>query len=243
MAHFYLDEELGPECEPGSVVTLTGAEAKHVLTVSRVRVGERLLLGNGVGLRLAGRVVEAVPGTVRIEVEESEQFPAPTTRIILAQALAKGGRDESAIQAATELGVDRVIPWQAERSISRWHGNKVTAGVERWRTIVREAAKQSIRVWTPEVAGLTATDALARSNEHVRMIVLQPGAETELTSLTVDDRDLLLVVGPEGGISPAELELFRSVGAECVRLGDSVLRTSTAGPAALAVVNVLLGRW
>lgn len=243
MAHFYLNEELGSEYPPGSVITLTGAEARHALTVSRARVGERLLVGNGSGLTLAGRVVDVTTSAVRLEVERSDRVPAPTVRITLAQALAKGGRDEAAVQAATELGVDRVIPWQAERSVSRWQGNKVTAGVERWRAIVREATKQSIRAWTPEVAELTGTKGLAAQAGEARMLVLQPDAETGLSSLTGGDRDLLLVVGPEGGISPAELELFRAAGAEMVRLGDSVLRTSTAGPAAIAVVNVMLGRW
>ncbi len=108
---------------------------------------------------------------------------------------------------------------------------------------MREATKQSIRAWTPEVAELTGTKGLAAQAGEARMLVLQPDAETGLSSLTGGDRDLLLVVGPEGGISPAELELFRAAGAEMVRLGDSVLRTSTAGPAAIAVVNVMLGRW
>lgn len=243
MAHFYLNEELGSECPPGSIVTLAGAEAKHALTVSRARVGERLLVGNGSGLRLTGSVVEVAQGTVRVEVEESDHVPAPAVRITLAQALAKGGRDESAVQAATELGVDRIIPWQAERSVSRWQGNKVTAGVERWRTIAREAAKQSIRVWTPEVTELTTTDVLTGSALGARMLVLHPDAETELSSVATDSRDLLLVVGPEGGIAPAELGRFRDAGGEVVRLGNSVLRTSTAGPAAIAVVNVMLGRW
>jgi 16S rRNA (uracil1498-N3)-methyltransferase len=137
-----------------------------------------------------------------------------------------------------------VIPWQAARSISRWEGAKVAKGRDRWTAIVREASKQSIRPWVPDVLDLATTKQLAAMvSSAVRMLVLDPTAEAPLASLTLDDRDLLVVVGPEGGIAPQELATLTAAGAELARLGPEVLRTSTAGPAAIAVLNVGLGRW
>jgi 16S rRNA (uracil1498-N3)-methyltransferase len=231
----------------GDVVVLTGDEARHAATVNRMRVGEHTAIGDGRGLVVEGVVAHVEPKKLELAIEAVHMHPEPTPRVVLVQALAKGDRDELAIQTATELGVSGVVPWQAERSVSRWAGPKVAKGIERWSAIVREAAKQSIRPFVPTVGDLTDSAALALLAVENRMLVLEPTADsrlTESTALTADDpRPVLLVVGPEGGISPRELELFTSAGAQTVRLGDEVLRTSSAGPAALAVVNVALGRW
>ena len=255
MAHFFLDESLDPgECTPGSTVSIGGTEARHAVTVSRVREGERLLIGNGSGLMLSGTVAGAAATELRLVISEARIVPAPSRRITLVQALAKGDRDELAVQAATELGIDEVVPWSASRSVSRWEGAKRIKGRDRWTSIVREAAKQSIRAWLPSVAELATTKDLARRAAGSRMLVLEPTASVRLTALAIDSveidsveidplADFCLVVGPEGGITPAELEALTEAGALAVRLGDTVLRTSTAGPAALAVLNQSLGRW
>jgi 16S rRNA (uracil1498-N3)-methyltransferase len=167
---------------------------------------------------------------------------------VLVQALAKGDRDELAVQAATELGVDEVVPWAAARSVSRWEGAKIAKGTARWRSITREATKQAIRPWAPEVSGLATTRQLAARAAAETVLVLEPTAEQALSQVDLEGAggapsSVLVVVGPEGGVSPAELELLAGAGAVPVRLGDSVLRTSTAGPAALAVLSVRLGRW
>ena len=246
MAHFFLDETLRAEdCAPGAVVRVGGSEARHAVTVSRIRPGESLRLGNGSGLILAGTGVTAEPTELSLSVDTRTVTPAATPRIVLVQALAKGDRDELAIQAATELGIDGVIPWAAARSVTRWEGPKVAKGRERWASIVREATKQSIRPWLPEVAGLTSTKQLVALAATTRMLLLEPTAEGRLTEVAppTDDRDILLVVGPEGGIAPSELAALEQAGAARVRLGDTVLRTSTAGPAALAILNATLGRW
>jgi 16S rRNA (uracil1498-N3)-methyltransferase len=226
-------------------VTVDGAEARHAVTVSRVRPGDRLRLGNGAGLLLEGAVLTAEAGQLTLRVDEASETRAATPRIHLVQALAKGDRDELAIQAATELGVDGITPWSAARSITKWDGPKIAKGHERWSSIVREASKQSIRAWLPSVAQLTSTKQLAVLAATTRMLLLDPTATGRLTEVAVptDDRDILLVVGPEGGISPAEVLLLEQAGARAVRLGDTVLRTSTAGPAALAILNATLGRW
>lgn len=244
MSHLYLDETLDlAGAAPGSLVRLTGDEARHAVTVSRVRVGEQLSVGNGRGELATAVVVEAAPRELVLALGAVASTPAPSPRITLVQALAKGDRDELAVQAATELGVDAIVPWSASRSVSRWEGPKAEKGRARWASIVREATKQSIRPWMPEVAALTATSALAAHLGGARVLLLEPTAQAPLTGIRDDGRDLALVVGPEGGIAPAEIERLVAAGAETVRLGDSVLRTSTAGPAAIAVLNARLGRW
>lgn len=244
MAHHYIDESLdSADFVAGGVLTLTGAEARHASTVSRIRAGETVRVGDGRG-RVATAVVESSEsGRVSLVVEAVEEVPPPSPRLVLVQALAKGDRDELAIQAATELGVDEVVPWQAARSISRWSGVKEEKGRERWRSIVREASKQSLRARVPEVSGVAALRALLERASDQRVLVLEPTATARLSAVVPDGRDLVLVVGPEGGIAPEELRALEEAGAEQVALGDSVLRTSTAGPAAIAVLSARLGRW
>lgn len=242
MSSLYLREDL-EAVEPGDLVRLEGAEARHAVTVSRLRVGETVSVGNGRGLVVTGAVVEASGRELVVEAHETRRTPRPAPGIRLVQALAKGGRDEMAVQAATELGVDAITPWAAARSVSRWEGPKIERGRERWASVVREACKQSIRAWLPEVGPLESTDDIARRAATERVLVLEPDADVPLSSIGADARDIVLVVGPEGGVSERELQRLVAAGAESVRLGESVLRTSTAGPAAIAVLNVALGRW
>jgi 16S rRNA (uracil1498-N3)-methyltransferase len=253
MANQYLSDELGSP-SIGETVVIGGGEARHAVTVSRLGVGELVRVGNGLGVIASGTVTAAQPSEFRFEVQTIESIERASPAIWLAQALAKGDRDELAIQAATELGVDGIIPWTAARSISRWEGAKIAKGQERWAAVVREATKQSARAWMPEVAPLVSTKELAGLAESTRMIVLDPLALESLTAVALrqaqgpesaqgPDDDIVLVVGPEGGISPAEFDLLFAAGAVGVRLGDGILRTSTAGPAAIAVLSAKLGRW
>lgn len=242
MAHFYLVEEL-ESVAVGDRVTVTGSEARHAVTVSRLAAGESIAIGNGAGLVVTGTVETAEHTSLVVVVTGVTIEDRRTPAVFLAQALAKGDRDELAVQVATELGIDGVIPWSAARSISRWEGAKVAKGRDRWSAVVREATKQSMRAWIPDVLDLVSTRQLAHMTASVRMIVLEPTAELALSDLEPDERDIILVVGPEGGIAPHELDELAAAGASVVRLGPEVLRTSTAGPAALAVLNVALGRW
>ncbi|MCW3494636.1 16S rRNA (uracil(1498)-N(3))-methyltransferase [Microbacterium sp. SSM24] len=241
--HFVLDEPTS--AGPGDTVVLTGSEAHHAASVRRVRVGEEITVGDGRGAWLTGRCESVAPREVVVRVEGRTDAAPPRPRVVLVQALAKGDRDELAIQAATELGVDEIVPWQAARSVSRWDAAKAEKGRARWSTIVREAAKQAHRAWIPEVSPLVTTAQLTTRAAASLALVLEPTGDERLTRLELahEDRDVLLVVGPEGGIAPEELERLAAAGAAIVRLGDSVLRTSTAGPAALAVVSAALGRW
>jgi len=230
----------------GALVTLTGSEAHHAAMVRRVRPQEQVTLGDGAGVWLTGECTLVEPKRVEVRITAREQIPAPTPRIVLVQALAKGDRDELAVQAATELGADEIVPWQASRSVSRWLPGKADKGRARWQTIVREAAKQAHRAWVPRVAEVVPTSGIAARAAASRVLVLEPTGAVRLTAVEFDasdGRDVVLVVGPEGGIAPEELTALTDAGATVVALGDTVLRTSTAGPAALAVVSTLLGRW
>jgi 16S rRNA (uracil1498-N3)-methyltransferase len=242
MAHFYLNDEL-TSAKVGERISVTGAEARHAVTVSRLAPGESLAVGNGAGLVVTGTIVSAEPAEFVLEVVTVSETPPASPAIWLAQALAKGDRDEYAVQQATELGVDGVIPWAAQRSIVKWEGNKIAKGAQRWSAIVREASKQSLRPWIPEVGDLASTAILCALAGQGRMLVLDPTAEQPLSAFEPDGRDVVLVVGPEGGISESELARLTAAGASAWSLGASVLRTSTAGPAAIAVLNTRLGRW
>ncbi len=244
--HFLLDEKV--LARPGETVVLTGAEAHHAAAVRRVRVGEEVTVGDGQGAWLTGTCESVAPREVVVRIDGRTDVPAPAPRVVLVQALAKGDRDELAVQAATELGVDEILPWQASRSVSRWDAAKAAKGRARWATIVREAAKQAHRAWVPEVGELVTTKQLTQrfAQGGASVFVLEPTGDERLTAIALDPadpRDVVLVVGPEGGIAPEELQALADAGARLVRLGDTVLRTSTAGPAALAIMNAALGRW
>jgi len=240
--HFLLETASGSQA--GDAVVLTGAEAHHAAAVRRVRVGEQVTVGDGAGVWLTGECESVAPREVVVRVTARQEVPPAAPRLVLVQALAKGDRDELAVQAAAELGVDEIVPWQASRSVSRWDAAKAEKGRSRWTGIVREAAKQAHRAWVPDVAAISTTTALAARAASADVLVLEPTAEERMSIVPLrGDRDIVLVVGPEGGMAPAELELFTAAGARLVRLGDTVLRTSTAGPAALAVAATRLGRW
>lgn len=244
MSSLYLDPDLeSHQVGVGASTALTGSEARHAATVSRVRVGETIAIGNGRGFVVQGPATEVSPSLVVITVTDLRVDTAAKPALWLAQALAKGDRDEAAVQAACELGVDGVIPWSAQRSIVKWDGAKERKGHERWSAIVREASKQSIRSFLPEVAAIVTTKQLAQLGNTTRMLVLSPNSSAKLSDLVPDGRDVVIVVGPEGGVSPGEIGTLVAAGAEPVKLGDTVLRTGTAGPAAIAALNVLMGRW
>lgn len=244
MAHLYFVEHLAVDAH---TATITGEEARHAIKVARIRVGESIVLADGKGLKTRATVTAVVGDRVECSCETPESEALDKPAVILVQALAKGDRDELAIQTATELGVGGVIAWQSERSISRWSGEKAAKGIHRWRAIVREASKQSMRALVPAVDGPVVTKDLAGlADGAAQWVVLDPRGETSLTewASTADlNRVVMLVVGPEGGISDSEMEFFREIGARRVKFGDNVMRTSTAGPAAIAALRALLGKW
>ncbi|WP_149202798.1 16S rRNA (uracil(1498)-N(3))-methyltransferase [Actinotalea subterranea] len=241
-------------CAAGSRYELSGAEARHAGVVQRRRAGERVDVVDGAGVRIRCTIAQVEPGRLVLEVLEREDEPAPTVRLVLAQALAKGDRDELAIEAATEVGVDAVLPWQAARSIVVWRGDRAAKSRAKWCATVREAAKQSRRAFVPHVHEAVDTRGLVARVRDLTgaggvALVLHESAELPLWDTDLPEpapdgsTDVLVVVGPEGGIADEELAVLADAGARPVLLGPHVLRTSTAGPVALALLARRLGRW
>ena len=259
---------------PGDMYLLDGLEGRHAGVVQRRGVGERIDVVDGAGLRLTCRVTAVQASEVTLEVVSVEREPSDGVSVVLVQALAKGDRDELAIEAATEAGVDAVLPWQAERSVVVWRGDRAAKSRARWVATVRAATKQARRASLPGVGDVVDAKGLAARTAQVvaaggTVLVLheeatlpiaqaalpalpalgagaqEPAAQTPEDSATGSDapREILVVVGPEGGISERECTLLTEAGATLVRLGPHVLRTSTAGPIAVALLSERLGRW
>ncbi len=205
-----------------------------------------MLLSDGLG-GLAHAVVEATGrDTVALAITSRETLAPPAPRVLIAQALVKGDRGELAVELATEAGVDGILPWRAARCVARWEdGPRGEKALARWRSTVREAAKQARRPWLPVVEEPVTTDALARRMGEVALaLVLHEGATEALAAVDLPTQgDLLLVVGPEGGVADDELAAFAAAGARAVRLGAEVLRASTAAAVALGALGVLTRRW
>jgi 16S rRNA (uracil1498-N3)-methyltransferase len=229
----------------GASTVLDGAEGHHAATVRRLRAGEELVLADGAGGVADCVVTGPAPGGLRLAVTAVRRLAPPEPRFVLVQALAKGDRGELAVELAVELGVDEVVPWPAARSVTRWEGPRGQRSLERWRSTARAAAKQSRRAWLPAVAEPASTrDVTALIGAAAGTLVLHEAAQVPLASAPLPDAgDLLLIVGPEGGLDDTELAAFTAAGATAVRLGAPVLRTSTAGAAALAALSVRTGRW
>ncbi len=224
----------------GGAYTLAGAEGHHAADVQRLRVGESLLLGDGVGGTATATVTGVAKGRLELDVFQVSRVAAPSPRLVVAQGLAKGDRGELAVQVMTEVGVDEIVPWSATRSVVRWQGERGERSAQRWAATAREAAKQARRDWHPVVSAPASTAELAQRLH----LVLHEEATVALSTVDLPaGGEIVLAVGPEGGIAPEELAVFEKAGAVAVRLGDSVLRTSTAGVAALAVLATRLRRW
>ncbi len=228
-------------------MVLAGPEGHHAATVQRLRVGEELLLADGRGGTATALVTAVGRGTLDLDVTGRGYVDAANPRLVVVQGIAKGDRGELAVQAMTEVGVDEIVPWAAGRSVVQWRGERGVRARGKWVATAREAAKQARRAWLPVVAGAPdeSTAMVARRIAGAAAgYVLHEEATDRLATVELPDRgEIVLVVGPEGGITPAELSAFREAGARPVRLGDTVLRTSTAGVAALAVLATRLLRW
>ncbi len=229
---------------PGTL-TLTGPEGHHAAAVRRLRPGERADVSDGAGTLAECVVAGTGRDSVTLDVRAVHTVPPPQPRLVVAQALAKGDRGELAVELMTEVGVDCVIPWAAERSVTRWQAERGAKALVKWRSTAREAAKQSRRAWLPEITDLATTTALAkRLASAACAVVLEADAPAKLHELPLPEAgDILLLVGPEGGISPAERAILQDTGAIEARLGPTVLRTSTAGAAAAAILLSRVGRW
>lgn len=235
-------------------ITVGPEVAGHAVRVRRMGAGEELELIDGTGVRLRGTIQEGTSESVTLSVTEVTEEPQQRPRLVLVQALAKNDRDIQAIEAATEVGVDAVIPWAAQRSIADWPAKKAHKMAAKWSNVLTAATLQARRARVPELGELIRGTAVTQLvTPTSRVIVLD---ETESTGLTEVVNDLgqgtteqgntdqiVVIVGPEGGITPAEINALVSAGARTAVLGPTILRASTAGPVALAIVQTLLGRW
>ncbi|MGW0772202.1 16S rRNA (uracil(1498)-N(3))-methyltransferase [Streptomyces sp. NPDC002835] len=231
---------------PGASVTLDGPEGRHAVSVRRLQPGEQIVLTDGLGRGAAGSVV-STEGKDRLvaEVRECPEEPEPAPRITVVQALPKGDRGELAVETMTETGVDAVVPWAAARCITQWRGERGAKSLAKWRATAREAGKQSRRLRFPEVAESATTKQVAAllAAADFAAVLHEEGAQPLATADLPETGSIVLVVGPEGGVSPDELTVFTQAGAKPYRLGRSVLRTSTAGTAATALLLGRTGRW
>lgn len=230
---------------PGDPVSVEGDEAHHAVAVRRLRVGERLVLTDGRGTTVVGSVADTGKRRLTVSAESVERAPEPSPRVVVVQGLPKGDRGELAVEVLTEVGAGTIVPWAAARSVAVWRGDRVDKGLARWRSTAREAAKQARRPWFPEVAGLASTqDAVALVSGSSVAVVLHEAADEALAEVSVPtDGTVVVVVGPEGGLTDDELVAFTDAGARAVRLGAEVLRTSTAGVAAVAALLSRTPRW
>ncbi|MFF5841575.1 16S rRNA (uracil(1498)-N(3))-methyltransferase [Streptomyces massasporeus] len=230
----------------GGRYVLDGPEGRHAVSVKRLRAGEDVVLTDGAG-RWADCVVLDTEGKDRLIVQLDSVFeePAEQPRVTVVQALPKGDRGELAVETMTEVGVDAIVPWAAARCITQWKGDRGVKALGKWRATAREAGKQSRRVRFPEVAEAATTKQVAAllAGADFAAVLHESGDEPLATAELPSTGEIVLVVGPEGGVAPEELALFEEAGAQAYRLGRSVLRTSTAGTAAAAVLLARTGRW
>ncbi|MBW4095167.1 MAG: 16S rRNA (uracil(1498)-N(3))-methyltransferase [Acidobacteria bacterium] len=246
---FFADTSDLAELAAGDTYVLTGAEGRHAATVKRLGMGEALDVVDGAGLRVSAVVAAVAVNELTLLIQSVSTVLASAPPLVLVQALAKGDRDLMAIEAATELGVDAVIPWQSERSIVRWKADRAVKAHAKWVSTVTAAAKQARRAVVPTVAqavGLRELSA-AVANAALAIILHEDATESVISVVRAVpgpiQGKILLIVGPEGGISAQEVSALQGAGAQLAVLGPHVLRSSTAGPAALVLLAEELGRW
>ncbi len=230
---------------PGDLVEVEGDEAHHAVAVRRLRTGEPVALTDGAGTTVTGVVRATGKRRLTVEVEAVDAVPEPEPRVTVVQALPKGDRGELAVEVLTEVGVATLVPWAASRSVAVWRGERAEKSLARWRITAREAAKQARRAWFPTVEPMATTErACAIVGAADLVVVLHEDAPAGLASLDVPvTGSVVVVVGPEGGLTDDEVAAFVAAGAHVVRLGGEVLRTSTAGVVAVAALLSRTGRW
>ncbi|MGA5535616.1 16S rRNA (uracil(1498)-N(3))-methyltransferase [Mycolicibacterium nivoides] len=244
-ALFYVDALPGA----GELAVIDGDEGFHASNVRRIRVGEQIDLSDGAGVLAHCVVEETAKGRLSARVTERVTIVAPRPTVTVVQALPKSDRSELAVELATEAGADGFVAWQATRCVARWDGPKVDKGLRRWEAVARSAARQSRRAYVPAVEGVVSTPALTQRVADAAaagavVLALHESATEPIAELPLAQADsLMLIVGPEGGIADEEIAALTGAGAKTVRLGPTVLRTSTAAAVALGAIGALTARW
>jgi 16S rRNA (uracil1498-N3)-methyltransferase len=237
MHHFYV----APAGVRDGCVELEEADAHHAVRVLRIRPGETISVADGTG-RILEAVVMEVGAHVRAEIRTTRTVEAARPALVLYQAVAKGDRIDEMVEKAVELGVATIVPFVAERTIVRWDEAKREKARERWCAIARAAAMQcrSPRL-TTVAAVVEGVEGIC--NEDSTTLVLHEGATSRLHDVLPKPAPdaLVLVVGPEGGLTLSELQTLEGAGARLATLGDRILRTETAGVAAAAIIGYAYG--
>jgi 16S rRNA (uracil1498-N3)-methyltransferase len=234
---------LVPEISGSSHLTVVGDEAHHAVAVTRLGVGDGVLISDGAGNWASGTITSTEKKSFTLSISERGSAPASAPQLTLVQALPKSDRIKEALELLVEAGADRIIPWAASRSISKWQEDSLP----KWQNTVQAATKQSRRYFIPQVDSVCSTkDLLARFSGSRTLVLHESG--TQRISQVVDhswsqSEEIFLLIGPEGGITPEELEDFQNAGALIVSMGEPVFRSAHAGVAALSAVQALIGRW
>jgi 16S rRNA (uracil1498-N3)-methyltransferase len=232
------------ELPHGDTLLLGGEEGRHAARVKRLAPGEPVLVGDGLGGVLDCVVEQSLADGLLLRILSRHELPEPRPRLVAVQALPKGDRAELAVELLTELGADEIVPWAAARSVAQWRDERAGKALAKWRRTAREAGKQSRRARLPMITDLASTEDVTQRISQALSLVLHEEATLSLASAELPAaEELVVVIGPEGGVTDKELAVFTAAGARAVRLGEPVLRTSTAGAAALAVLSARLGRW
>jgi 16S rRNA (uracil1498-N3)-methyltransferase len=226
----------------GSTQILDKDEAHHAIKVLRLKLGEVIKISDGVKKWVSGPIIEISKKELTISVSEKGEFEEKFPELVLVQAVTKSDRNKEMLELVVEAGVDRIIPWQAERSISKWQSDSA----QKWEINIKEACKQARRIRLPKLMPMLTTAGVVQLlSKDAQAIVFHESAAEKFAQLQLTDslKSLFLVIGPEGGISPSELSIFENGGGKIFRLGETVLRSAHAGFAAISAVQTKLGRW
>ena len=244
-AIFYID--ILPKA--GELAIINEKEAIYALNIRRIRVGEYIHLGNGTGTLCFCIVEKSNKNSLTVRALQLISISPPKLKIKVVQAIPKSDNSGLAVQLATEAGADIISAWQASRCVSIWQGSKINKGLKRWKDVAISASKQSRRAYIPEIEGLISTTKLIKqvsnstSNGSI-VLVLHELAAMSLASQKLDKfNSIVIIVGPEGGISNGEMTMLAKAGAKAVRLGPNILRTSTAAAIALGAIGASTERW
>ncbi len=226
----------------GSTQILDKDEAHHAIKVLRLKLGEVIKISDGVKKWVSGPIIEISKKELTISVSEKGEFEEKSPELVLVQAVTKSDRNKEMLELVVEAGVDRIIPWQAERSISKWQSDSA----QKWEITIKEACKQARQIRLPKLMPMLTTAGVVQLlSKDAQAIVFHESAAEKLAQLQLTDslKSIFLVIGPEGGISPSELSIFENGGGKIFRLGETVLRSAHAGFAAISAVQTKLGRW
>jgi 16S rRNA (uracil1498-N3)-methyltransferase len=235
--HFFVS----PDDVHDGLIEVSGDEGHHAARVLRLRPGERITIADG-----SGRVIEAtvknVGRSVTAEVRNIRQAKRPKPALTLYQAVMKGDRMDDVVTKAVELGVARIVPFVAERTVVRWDEARRRKSKERWTSIARSAAKQCRSPYLTTIDEVRS-GVRGATSEDAGVFALHERAPVRLREALPDyaPEAIVVVVGPEGGLAPSEIDALRDAGAVPVTLGERILRTETAGIVAASIIGYAYG--